>query len=304
MLKYIKRVARAALWHFNGYVREATSTDTDVIHKFAAFDGSGTRGFVTDFLGCRTQVAFVRAATQHDGCVEGYPIPANFHASACEWASVLRAVLDSPKREKMVVVEVGAGWGPWLVASHAAASQLGVEDVTLVGIEGSYEHVEFMRQHLSDNGIDPARHRLIHGVAAVNDGEVEFPDVDDPGLNYGASIASNDTLRSAVPVARTVRLQGYSLPTLLGPYSFVDLLHIDVQGLEADLILASLNTIAGKVRRIVVGTHGRNLEYSLMKEFSEKGWLLEADEACCYQQRAGKLDLRLDGCQAWRNPNL
>jgi FkbM family methyltransferase len=304
MLKYIKRVAGTALWHFTGHVREATSSDTDVIHKFAAFDGSGTPGFITDFLGIRTQVAFVQAAADKNGCVEGYPIPANFHASACEWASVLRAVLDSPKRQKMVVVEVGAGWGPWLVASHAAASQLGVKDIALVGLEGSSGHVEFMRQHFFDNGIDPARHRLIHGAAATMDGEVDFPEEDDPARDYGASIASSDALRSIAPSTHDVRIKAYSLPTLIAPYPIVDLLHIDVQGLEAELIAASLGMLGNKVRRIVIGTHGRDIEHRLMTEFSTKGWLLEADEACQYHQQAGKLDLVLDGCQAWLNPAI
>jgi FkbM family methyltransferase len=279
-------------------------SDEDTIRRFAAYAGPGTPGFVTDFLGCRTRVAFVRAAARLDGTVEGYPLPGNFHATACEWAAALRAVLEAAPRGRLVVVEVGAGWGPWLVACHAAAARLGIAKVELVALEGSAGHQEFLRQHLLDNGIDPSRHRLIHGVAAVRDGEAEFPEVADPGQDYGASVAAPNRFLPRAASRSHSKLRAYSLATLVEPYPAVDLLHIDVQGIEGELIAASLEALAAKVRRVVIGTHGRDIEHRLLTDLSAHGWVLESDESCRYRQARGAVTLWLDGCQAWRNATL
>lgn len=304
MLGRLRRAVRSTLWRYASRLAPATASDEETIRRFAAHAGPGAPGFVTDFLGCRTRVAFVKAAALLDGKVEGYPVPGNFHATACEWAASLRAVLDAAPRGRLVAVEVGAGWGPWLVACHAAAGRLGIKDVQLAGLEGSAAHCEFMRQHFLDNGIDPDRHRIIHGVAAARDGEAEFPEVADPGMEYGASVAAPNAFRRDAPPQSVAKLRAYSLAALVEPYPAVDLLHIDVQGVEHDLIAGSLDVLGSKVRRVVIGTHGRDIEHRLLADLSARGWMLEADEPCRFQQNGGAVLLAIDGCQAWRNPAL
>src|SRR5262245_56005278 len=116
MLGRFGRAVRAILWRYASRFAPASPSDEDTIRRFPAHSGPGSPGFVTDFLGCRTRVSSVKSAAALDGTVEGYPIPNNFHALACEWAASLRPVLDAASRGRLVVVEVGAGWGPWLVA--------------------------------------------------------------------------------------------------------------------------------------------------------------------------------------------
>lgn len=275
-------------------------SDDDTIMAFEPFDGPGTAGFVTDFLGTKTRTGFIRGLDTVDGTVEGYPIPGNFHAPAVEWAGALRAVLDA--KDELVVVEVGAGWGPWLTACAAAAGQRGITAVRLVGLEAAAAHCEFMRQHFRDNGLDPDRHTLLHGAAAAADGTAEFPVLTDPAADYGATLHGHDPFPSRVPGSATTRVPAYSIPTLIAGHARVDLLHIDIQGTEGEVVTAAREALKAKVRRLVIGTHGRAIEQQLLEELSSAGWLLETDVPCRYTPHDGGLALTVDGCQVWKNP--
>ncbi len=277
-----------------------TATDDDVIAAFEPYRGLGTPGFITDFLGVKTRVEFVRGLAPWDGRVEEIPVPGNFHAPTFEWAGVLRAVLDATDR--FVAVELGAGWGPWLVAAATAVGRRGITDVRLVGVEAAATHYEFLRQHFVDNGLDPNRHRLLHGAATAEDGFVEFPDLSEAS-DYGSTLHVGDALYHGGRRASATRVPGYSLATLLAPLEAVDLVHIDIQGSEGDVVGAARVVLKAKVRRLVVGTHSRAVEHRLLEELSGDGWVLETDRACRYAPHEGGLGLAEDGCQVWRNPS-
>ncbi|HET6573489.1 MAG TPA: hypothetical protein VFG68_07800, partial [Fimbriiglobus sp.] len=121
-------------------------TDTAAVDVFEPYPGPGAAGFLTDFLGVRTRVTYVRGLEALDGAVEARPGsgPVCFH-DPVEWNGVLRSVLEATGR--IVAVELGAGWGPWLVVAAVAAARCGIRDVRLVGVEGSAAHCGFMRQH-------------------------------------------------------------------------------------------------------------------------------------------------------------
>src|SRR3954447_10429695 len=144
-----------------GFIRgmmPTTPADEAVLRSFPRYEGPAEPGFVIDFLGTRTRTAYI-STLPPEGHVEGYPLPGNFHATGLEWAGVLRAVLDAGP--EVVAVELGAGWGPWLVAVAAAARVRGIRAVRLVGVEGSRHHVEYLRTHFADNGLDPAAHTIL-----------------------------------------------------------------------------------------------------------------------------------------------
>jgi FkbM family methyltransferase len=301
---------------------EKRLSDRDVIHSFSRYGGPAAPGFVIDFLGTRTRTEYISAYKEaRDGWVEDYPIPVNFHATALEWAGTLRAVLTA--RERFVAAELGAGWGPWLVSAAFAARQRGIRDVSLIGVEGSRHHLHYLRTHLADNGFDPDEHALVHGVVGAADGFAEFPVLTDPSADYGqpAQFAPppRPPLRARLkrlvkrllgrPVAperpyATERVPAYSLATLLRPYAAVDLVHIDIQGHEAEVVAASRAVLAEKVRWLVIGTHGREIERALADELAPAGWAAEGAEACQDERIGGRPVLVRDGCQVWRNPRL
>lgn len=291
-----------------------------IIRSFPCQTSPAEEGYVIDFLGTRTRTAYIRGLPS--SLTEGYPIPKNFHAFAIEWAGLLAGVNDAGT--ELVAVELGAGWAPWLVAAARAAQLRGIKQVRLVGVEGSRHHWEYMCTHFTDNGLNPADHTLLHGVAGVADGIAEFPVLADPSLDWGSSaIASpavvGDTTsrirRLLRPLAKTLKRQqppqaaveqvrSYSMATLLRPFTMVDVIHIDIQGHEHSVVASARRILQEKAKRLVIGTHGRGIEQQLFDELSAAGWRLEADESCVYKAVDGKPSLALDGCQIWRNPRL
>ncbi|GJG89162.1 hypothetical protein tb265_43430 [Gemmatimonadetes bacterium T265] len=303
-------------------------TDAEIIRAFPRYEGSGEPGFFIDFLGTRTRTAYISTLPQAGGVVEDYPAgDGNFHASTVEWAGALRAVLDACRGVPFVVVELGAGWGPWLVSLASAARAKGLDDVRLVGIEGSADHVAYMHTHFADNGIDPRRHRLVHAVVGTSDGVAEFPVHNEPSVRWGDAAIFTEpqpwTFRrvarpvyhglrrllgrapaAAPPRAATVRVPSLSIPTVLRDFARVDLVHIDIQGHEYDVVASARGVLRQKVHRLVIGTHGRDIEAQLRDELGANGWTLEADEQCVYTDEANQLGLYRDGCQVWRNPAI
>ncbi len=282
-----------------------SSQDAAVIAAFQPF--SITRappGYWIDFLGVRTQCAFLPddhlAALSAPGAFQGPPGAPNGPLHDIEeWAGTLRSVLEA--RDRLTVVELGAGWAPWLVGAAKAAARVGIHDTVLVGVEGSLGHVEFMRRHFIDNGIDPAAHRLIHGVIGVADGVAHFPKLAQPNNNYGSE-ADYQPSGAAVEMEQVPSI---SLQTLLADLPVVDILHCDIQGMEAEVFRAGQAVVDARVRRVVIGTHSRKVEAELLDIFAGLHWVLEAETVCKLVQSAtGAMCLVIDGTQVWRNPRF
>lgn len=275
--------------------------DSTLLAAFPAYDGPGVEGFFIDFIGTRTRCSFLPDAyAGASGIVEGPPGTERYglHELA-EWEGTLRSVLEA--RDRFVAVELGAGWGPWLVASAMAAARRGIRDVCLAGVEGASSHYAFMLQHFRDNGLDPAVHHLLHAVAGAHDGVARFPKLASPSVNWGAEASYGvEQLTEQFEEVSSV-----SVATLLTRLPPVDLLHCDVQGAEGDVLAAAAEVLAARVRRIVIGTHGRAIEERLMKCFGSGTWTLEHELPCrLVQDGSGALQLVADGVQVWRNNQL
>ena len=241
-------------------------------------------GFFYDFLGVRTRVSYLLLPEWADGHIFGIPHPGErFLHSRAEWFGLLGAVDEASDR--LVAAELGAGWGPWLVAAHAAARQKGIGEVHLIGVESSVDHAEMMRQHFADNGIDPKAHTILHAAAAPSDGTAWFPPID-PVVNWGQPA-------HFMPTAGMPSLSAVSLPTLLRDHLHVDFIHCDIQGSEGEVLPAAIDTLDEKVRRIVVGTHAPEVHDALLALFRAHGWTLEDQEDWSATD---------DGTQVWRNP--
>jgi FkbM family methyltransferase len=277
-------------------------SDKAVVAKFQPFCTTpAAAGSFADFIGVTTRCAFLPPAyATWSGTVGGPPgAPGGPMHDEAEWVGTLRSVLEA--KDEMTVVELGAGWAPWLVACVVAGKKVGLKKYTLVGVEGDPGHNAFARQHFIDNGIDPDAHQLIEAVVGVKDGVATFPRHTDPRNNYGAEasyVGSGDT-------AEMVRVRCIGLETLLSNLPIVDILHCDIQGSEGEVLSSAAKIMDQRVRRIVIGTHAREVEATLHTVFSTLGWKLEHDSACeMTQLPSGRLVLGLDGAQVWKNQKL
>jgi FkbM family methyltransferase len=280
---------------------------------FAEFANPESResepGFIRDFLGVKTDIGFLSHTAGRSGEVEGVPVPHNFHGSLAEWVGTLRSVLAAKagERSEFNIMELGAGWGPWLVAGVFAARQQGFCKFHLTGVEGSKDHVKFLRQHLTNNGIDPGDHDIRHGVVGAKSELMYFPILTTPNHEWGAAPVTREKLPPKFKKSDYETVQAVSLNDLLTSDRRIDLLHVDIQGGELDTLAAAKASLNQKVAYVVIGTHGRGIEEGLFKLFAELKWWCEIETPCEVAQDFGGtygMVLQWDGCQVWRNPKL
>ncbi|MGC8468434.1 MAG: hypothetical protein ACP5NI_00880 [Acetobacteraceae bacterium] len=283
---------------------EAVSAeDRALLESFARTPAPGEDGFVIDFLGVRTRVGFLGdGARGFSGAVTGVPIPHDFRAYAAEWLGLIRAVAAA--RGRFVAMELGAGWGPWLVAGAAAAARRGIREIRLCAVEADPGHVAFLHQHFRDNGLDPAAHRLFAAAVGPAAGEAWWPVAADPANDYGGRVfEANAGVR---PGLRRIEMLG--LADLLAAEPRWDFVHLDIQGMEAAICAAAAEALAARVARLVIGTHTRRIEGELLELFHHLGWALDHEAPGSFVWRPEAPSVQdmgvLDGLQIWRNPRL
>lgn len=267
---------------------------------FDSTDHDAEPGFFRDRFGVRTRCAFLPPAyaawsgqVARPGGLGVMPLHEPAELLAC-----LRAAQDA--RDMFAVVELGAGWGPWLVLGARLAARRGLRPM-LLGVEGSSEHVGFMRTHLLDNGIDPREHQILHAVIGPRDGRARFPVLADPANNWGARACFGAVPAEAMPPDGFQEVICLSIATLMVAMPRVDLLHCDIQGEEAEAMRSSIDVISSKVRRVVIGTHSRAIEAKLLELFPRHHWQLEHEQPCVVSQQGDHVGLVSDGVQAWKN---
>ena len=141
-------------------------------------DAKPEPGFLVDFLGCRIRTSSLwKEAQALNGQLLGVPVPGDFHAETIEWIGLLKSVGSA--RGQYVAMELGAGFGPWIVAGGVAARRRGIKHIRLCAVEGDPQHFRFLRQHFSDNGFEPDQHALFEAAVGVHTGIANWPLVDD-----------------------------------------------------------------------------------------------------------------------------
>jgi len=284
----------------------------ELLPNFKQYQGPGQDGFYMDFLGTRTRTSYVPGMHQYNNRTVGAPTEDRPLFDAAEWVGVLRSVLEA--RHQFVAIELGAGWGPWLVTCHAAARQRGITDIQLAGVEGSDAHYEYMVQHLTDNGIDPQRHFLFKGVVGVSDGNAYFPRLAEPQNDWGAQAVlqadpgevaqRNFVDYRGIAFDQVDAVPSIALSTLLQRYPRIDVIHCDIQDAEGEVLPSAIGDMGERVRRVVAATHSRASEGALLAAFGANRWVIEADAPCRYAVDNGRTIALADGVQVWSNPRL
>lgn len=269
-----------------------------------------TPGFYTDFLGQKTRVHYTPGSTSFDGHVVCPPsLGQVVYFELAEWQGTLEAVHEAQARgqRNFTVVELGAGWAPWLVTASTACRLVGIHEIQLVGVEADDVHFDWMRQHLSDNGVDPDAHFLFRGAVGPEDGVLHFPVLPDPGSDWGARAVAADAV--AERDYRGLQLKHRAVPciglgSLVERHDRIDLVHCDIQGGETEAIPAAADILTDRVRRMVIGTHSRTAEGAVVEALARRGWVLQIEQPCQFGVEKGREAVFMDGCQLWVNPKL
>ncbi len=280
---------------------------TELIHKNEFFAPSGhhrvfslfkcsvdkpDRYWLHDFLGVRTRGSFF-------GQLENFGVPSypGYDEEYFEWIDVLEAA--STSSDRFVMLELGAGWGRWLVRAAIALGKINPIPCLLIGVEAEPDHFKWMKQHFKDNGINPDSHQFIEAAVSDKDGCVMFH-TGQPAEWYGQAIAVNMEPSSSIKEVRSVGLN-----TLLFSLDEVDLIDLDVQGAELLVLSAASSELDRKVKRVHIGTHSPQVEKGLRDLFGRMGWISIYDFPCgCTSlTQYGEINFQ-DGVQSWINPKL
>jgi FkbM family methyltransferase len=276
-----------------------------VFSRFERFRGVVPAGFHGNFLGVMTRNAYlsglITARGWHlppSGMVEpSYP---EFDDEYFEWIDTLEAVLEAEQRFTMI--ELGAGFGRWLVNAAVAARQQRPDlEVRLIGVEAEPTHYQWMKQHFQDNGLDSEQHQLVEAAIDGADRTCSFY-VGRPDEWWGQGIA-DPTCRMADASVREV--ETLSLKRLLRGQALVDLIDLDIEGAELVVLSTAIGELDRKVKRVHIGTHTRDIERGLRSLFWTHGWLKKTDNECDQTEPTawGEISFQ-NGVQTWINPRL
>ena len=283
--------------------------------------------FLVDFLGIRTRVEFM-ADMPGVGRPSAQPLvvtpaaPA-FDEEYFEWIDVLEAVEQAG--EEFVMVELGAGFGRWSMRAAAALSRTPGRRFRCVAVEAEPEHFRWMLRHFTDNGLDPKDLDLTWAAVGAAPGFVPFW-VGNPGGWYGQAVAARAPTpfpdirmrrklkaRSVLGRPPIVPQTGQSivwvpcttLKDLVADYPRVDLVDLDIQGLEFEVLAAASDLLDSRVRRIHIGTHSAEVEHGLRALFTGLGWEKRNDYPCQARSETPYGEILFgDGVQTWVNPRL
>ena len=167
-------------------------------------------------------------------------------------------------------VNIGAAIG-----YYPLLAKLLVPTLTIYAIEPLQRHRKFFDENIILNGFSPADFIIYKEPIASSDGTAMFVD-----NGYGSKVIfankQNDRLSSSIKsflktllvqsgirkrenASKPVPTDTITLDSLISRISRpVDLVQMDVQGLEADVLQgASHSSRTGKIRAFLIGTHGR-----------------------------------------------
>jgi hypothetical protein len=277
----------------------------ECMRRHEVHDRNPTPGFQTNWLGVLVDPKIIPFLADQGGKLDHFPLPANWHADIAEWASALHAV-ELARPETFNMIELGCGWGCWMNNTGVAAKRTG-RKVHVIGIEGDEGHVEFAREALVRNGFSQDEYTLHRGIAAATGGTALFPRQEHPGHSWGSAPvfgATQEQRDQAVATGSHDVLPMVSLETAIGDRDRIDLLHIDIQGGEADLIESCLPILNEKVAYVLIGTHSKQIEARLYDILTSSGWSIEMERPAFYQVKNWTPELIVDGVQAWRNPRF
>jgi hypothetical protein len=257
-----------------------------------------------------------------------------FWFEAADW---VLAALDAS--DSYTMVTLGACFGYQAVGAYRALCALNPMPCRLVAVDPIPENIEWTRLHFEDNGIDPDDHWLIEAAVTAGNDPVLFP-VGAPGAgmqncvstntkgsreSYLRELAERGTVEAALRslllanstsittdisggnnlLAEIKLVSSLSLPDILGPFDRVDFIEADMQESEIVVFPPYLDLLKKKVRRIHLGTHGRETHRALHGMFAERGWdiVFSFEPDGVYHSELGLFKTN-DGVLTVRNPTL
>jgi FkbM family methyltransferase len=273
-----------------------------IFTRYCPFRGLVRPGFTSDWLGVLVEERlFAPNAPINETNVRFVEMefPDGAGPGTFDLIAICKAV--DRARDVFTMFELGAGYGYWLTQGTAAALQRDLA-VKLVGVEAEPTHYQMMLQHLRNNNIDPTEHAIIEVALAPEDGEVFFR-IGNPLECWGQSVLPDQNAVTASDAAR--KIKAISLGTLLLSYDHVNVIHMDIQGLEFKVIDSCADLLDQRAETLIIGTHGKQIEEELRRLLRKHHWVAIYDFAVGeVSDTPHGLIAFEDGVQIWENSRL
>jgi hypothetical protein len=282
--------------------------------------------FYVDWDGVRTRIAMLPWAPPAlaGQASTSLPIPDDgYRSEDVEYAALAQALRTAT--DTFRIVEIGAGWAPWSIAGIVQARRRGLRPQG-IAVEADATRASWAMQHAADNDVhaelvdgtpdeiearlrEPAGDvelRVVRAAGWHATTTLQFPDLgdDDMGGAVWTLTGTDVDYRGAHLSHHDV--PAISLATLLAAPVLTDLLHIDVQGVEFELVEPASDVIQRNVRLMAIGTTDRLTEGRLQAHFLPRGWGLTIDDPCTAVFTMTHPTLAgftvQDGLQLWENP--
>lgn len=314
----------------------------DVIEPW---EGIIPAGFTVDFLGTLTEKTFLEIWGYHPAFVDGGRLqmerpwlgegqPGEFWFEAADWVMAAQEA-----RDRFVMITLGALYGYQAVGSYRTLQRLNPMPCKLVAVEPIPENVEWTKRNMRANGIDPDDHWIIQAVIGADNEPAFFP-VGAPGAGAQNCLSTNVQgaredyvkefimrgqaeealanllLRNTTGLSKEI-VQGRNLMAeiklvssvtlgdLLGPFDKVDFVEADIQQSEILVFPPFIDLLKKKVRRIHIGTHGKEVHWSLHNMFAERDWeiVFSYEPDSMHESPLGAFSTN-DGVLTVRNPDI
>lgn len=278
-----------------------------------------------DFIGSRSLPHYTSSRAQRSQEEIKTEIPP-VNEEYFEWIDALMSVYDAG--DTYTAVELGAGYGRWGVRCGLAARTKMKRAVRIFFAEAEPRHVIWLRDHTELNGFRETEVTLYEAAVSNKSGVTMFyvgtPDEfggDLPRKWYGQAITKGYEIRAAAPPvaevyeghpvithasgSKSIEIEQVDVADVIDDWGVVDFLDLDVQGEEAKIIKRAIRKISSNVKRLHIGTHGRDLECELRDVLSSHGWTNVRDYSCgeINSTPYGEVSFE-DGVQSWINPRF
>jgi hypothetical protein len=314
----------------------------DVFNGVKPWSGTVPTGYLVDFLGTLTDAQFRVAFGIDPAKVGGGPVATRLPVmedgegwfEAVNWVEAAREA-----RGRYVMITLGACYAAQAVGAYRALQALNPMPCKLVAVEPEPENYQWVRRHMRDNGIDPDDHWLVPLAISDRNDPVLFP-VGSPGTGAQNCVSTNEAIarevyareiigsgrleealrnllvrnttgltKDLVPgsnfMAEIKLVSATTLADVLGPFDCVDYLESDIQQSEILVFPPYIDLLKRKVRRIHIGTHGKDVHRSLHQLFAEHGWdiVFSYEPNSSFDSPLGEF-VTNDGVLTVRNPAL
>jgi FkbM family methyltransferase len=275
--------------------------DFPLIEKYYYDNQETIQNKIIDYFGMVIDPKYLQLKTKTNTKINELPFPDDsIHADTIEYIGILKAIEQS-KSDNFTAIELGCGWAPWLGLCGILSLRLN-KIPKLIGVEASSIYVQYALEHMIDNKLE-SYSTIMHHAIWINNNEMFF----DTGLLSNNNWGARPTIKQAT--RNYEKITSITILDILSKIHFADILHMDVQGVELD-VLNDRNTmieLTSKIKRIIIGTHSKMIEANLLQLFKDNGWFLEREKSCVidYSLKSNYKDMvKIDGCQIWVNPVL